>query len=86
MTRRFVNPGTTESTARFAELAKQLDMAVATLAIAWSLTPDYVGSTIIGATHPDQLDETLAAAGVQIPAEVLGEIDKISTEIRYPMG
>jgi aryl-alcohol dehydrogenase-like predicted oxidoreductase len=86
MAQRFVNPGTLESTDRFAELAKELDMTVATLATAWSLKPDYVGATIIGATHPDQLDETLAAAGVVLPPETLQAIDRISSEIKYPMG
>lgn len=86
MTARFVNEGTLQSTARFAEIAAELGMSVATLAIAWSLQHDFVASTIIGATHPDQLDETLAAAGVVLPVEILERINAVSRELRYPMG
>ena len=86
MTRRFVNEGTLASTERFSEIAAELDVSVATLAIAWSLVHDFVGSTIIGATHPDQLEASLAAADVTLPADALARIDEISRDIRYPMG
>ena len=86
MTARFVNEGTLRSAERFAEIAAEHGMSLATLAIAWSLAHDFVGSTIIGATHPDQLDDTLAAAGKTIPVEALERINAISREIRYPMG
>ena len=61
-------------------------MPLATFAIAWTLTRDFVGSTIIGATKPDQLKETLGAAQVKIPEDALAEVDKITKEILYPMG
>jgi aryl-alcohol dehydrogenase-like predicted oxidoreductase len=86
MTARFVNDGTLRATARFSEIAAEQGMSITTLATAWSLAHDYVGSTIIGATHPDQLDDTLAAAGRKLPADVLAQIDAVSREIRYPMG
>ncbi len=86
MTARFVNEGTLRSTARLAEIAAEQGISVATLAIAWTLAHDFVGSTIIGATHPDQLDDTLAAAGRPLPMDVHERIDAISREIRYPMG
>jgi aryl-alcohol dehydrogenase-like predicted oxidoreductase len=86
MTRRFVNEGTLSSTARFARIAEDAGMAVSTLAIAWSLAHDFVGSTIIGATTPDQLTDTLAAADVKLPADVLAACNEVSKEIRYPMG
>ena len=41
-------------------------MSVATLATAWTLTHDFVGSTIIGATTREQLNDTLAAADVTL--------------------
>ena len=61
-------------------------MSLATFAIAWTLTRDFLGSTLIGATHPDQLDDLLAAADAKLPPEALVAVDKISREIRYPMG
>lgn len=86
MTARFVNEGTLRSTARFSEIAAEQGMSIATLATAWSLAHDFVGSTIIGATHPDHLDDTLAAAGRKLAPDVLAQIDAVSREIRYPMG
>lgn len=86
MFRRFVNEGTLESTRRFQVLAQQAGMSVATLATAWTLAHDYVGSTIIGATSPEQLTETLAAADVVLSADVLKACDAVSREIKYPMG
>jgi len=85
MTRRFVNERTLASTARFMELAAQAGMSSVTLAVAWTLTRDFVGSSIIGATHRSQLDETLAAANVTLSSDAIAAVDKISGDIRYPM-
>ena len=67
------------------DLAKQCGLSPVTLAVAWTLTRSYVGSTIIGVTHPDQLDEHLAAAETTLPEDVLLACDRISKEIRHPM-
>ncbi|MGH7789554.1 MAG: aldo/keto reductase [Candidatus Binatia bacterium] len=86
MTKRFVNERTLSSTARFARIAEEAGMTVATLAIAWSLAHDFVGSTIIGATTAEQLTDTLAAADVTLAKDVLAACNEVSKEIRYPMG
>ncbi|HYD49609.1 MAG TPA: aldo/keto reductase [Terriglobales bacterium] len=86
MTRRFINERTLAATARLAKVAADAGMAVATLATAWTLSHDFVGSTIIGATIADQLKETLAAAEVTLSAEVLDACKQISRDIPYPMG
>ena len=86
MTRRFVNERTLESTARFTQIARDAGLPVATLAIAWTLTHSFVGSTIIGATAPDQLTDTLAASDTTLSADVLAACNEVSKEIRYPMG
>jgi aryl-alcohol dehydrogenase-like predicted oxidoreductase len=86
MTRRFINEHTLASVDAFSELANSCDTSIATFATAWSLTRDFVGSTLIGATTKAQLEETLAAATLTIPADVLAACDKISKKIRYPMG
>jgi len=67
-------------------IARDAGLPVATLAIAWTLTHDFVGSTIIGATSADQLADTLAASGTVMPADVLAACNEVSKEIRYPMG
>ena len=86
MTRRFVNERTLGATARFAAIAREAGMTVTTLAAAWTLTRDYVGATIIGATSPQHLEDSLAAADVTLSADVLTACDQVSKEILYPMG
>ena len=43
-----------------------------TFAVAWTLTRDFVGSTLVGATSAEQLDESLAAADVTLGARGAG--------------
>ena len=86
MFRRFVNARTLESTARFAAIAQEAGLATATLATAWTLSHDFVGATIIGATKPEQLTDTLAAADVTLSADSLKACNQVSKEILYPMG
>jgi len=85
MAARFVNDGTRATFDGMAAIAREHGIAPATFAIAWTLTRDFVGSTIIGATRCNQLDETLAAADVKLPAEALQAVDKLTSDIRYPM-
>ena len=70
----------------FAAIAAEAGISVVTLATAWSKQHDFVASTIVGATHPDQLDDILAAADLTLDAETLRKIDAVSKEILYPMG
>jgi aryl-alcohol dehydrogenase-like predicted oxidoreductase len=86
MTKRFVSERTLEATGRFAALAREHGLAPVTFATAWTLAHDFVGSTLIGATSPEQLDETLAAAQVRLDPAALEACDRISREILYPMG
>ena len=86
MARRFLNERTLQSTRRYQEIAADLGMSVATLAIAWSKQHDFVASTIIGATSPEQMPELLAAAEVTLGPETLQRINAVSSDILYPMG
>ena len=86
MARRFVNKKTLESTGSFQAIAEDAGMSVVTLAIAWSKQHDFVASTIVGATCAGQMPEILAAADVTLGGETLKAIDKVTREIKYPMG
>lgn len=86
MTKRFVNEKTLESTRRFAAIAREAGMSPVTLAVAWTLAQDFVGSTIIGATDPAQLPDALAASAVTLPADVRQACDAVSRDILYPLG
>ena len=86
MTRRFVNPKTLGATERFAKVAADAGLPVVTLAVAWSLAHDFVGSTIIGATRVDQLEDSLRAADVTLSRDVVAACDSVTKEFLYPMG
>jgi aryl-alcohol dehydrogenase-like predicted oxidoreductase len=86
MAARFLSEQTLAATERVAEVAASCGIALPTFAIAWTLTRDFLGSTLLGATAPEQLDATLAAADTALPPEALARVDAISREIRYPMG
>ena len=83
---RFLNPKTLASTERFMGIAKEAGMSLTTLAAAWSKQHDFVASTIVGATHVDQLPDIFAAGEITLSAETMAAIDAVSREIMYPMG
>lgn len=85
MARRFVNDRTLAVVEALRPIAIDLGMSVTTLAVAWSKQHDFVASTIVGASHIDQLDESLAASKVDLDAETLARIDAIDEAIPNPM-
>ena len=86
MARRFVNDRSLASTERFMAIAAEAGMSPVTMAVAWSKQHDFVASTIVGVSAEDQLADIFAAADLVLPADVMAAIDKVSREIRYPMG
>ena len=48
------------------KIAAEAGLAPVTLAVAWTLAHDFVGSTIIGATSVAQLEDSLKAADVKL--------------------
>jgi aryl-alcohol dehydrogenase-like predicted oxidoreductase len=86
MAKRFVNDKSLASTERFAGIAAEAGMSLVTLATAWSKQHDFVASTIVGATHIDQVADILAAAEVTLDADTMKKIDAVTKDILYPMG
>lgn len=85
MAQRFVNPRTLEVVARVEKIAEDLGVPLVTLATAWSKSHDFVASTIIGASHVDQLEDSLAAASLELTPETLERIDAIERDIPNSM-
>ena len=56
------------------------------MAVAWSKQHDFVASTIVGVSKEAHLPEIFAAADLVLSDDVMKAIDKVSKEIRYPMG
>lgn len=86
MASRFLNERTLKATEEFMKIAKDYEMSVTTMAIAWSKQFDFVASTLIGATSEEQLDDTLKASEVTLAKEILDRINDVSKRIPYPMG
>jgi aryl-alcohol dehydrogenase-like predicted oxidoreductase len=86
MAKRFVNEKSLTSTERFTAIAQEAGISVTTLATAWSKQHDFVASTIVGATHEDQLPDIFAAADLTLDKDVMKKIDAVTKDILYPMG
>ncbi len=86
MSQRFINEKTLSSADRLGKIAADAGMSLTTLAVAWSLAHDFVGSTIIGATAVDQLEDALAGAEVKLTQEIQDACNRVSRDIMYPMG
>ncbi|MFD6697919.1 MULTISPECIES: aldo/keto reductase family protein [unclassified Microbacterium] len=56
-------------------IARELDLSLPQLAVAWVLQNQNVASAIIGASRPEQVLENVKGSGVEIPAELLERID-----------
>jgi len=86
MTKRFLSDAARAMTASVHAIAAECGVHPVTFAVAWTLTKDFVGSTLVGVTSEDQLDVHLAAADTSLPADALAECDRLSREILYPLG
>lgn len=58
-------------------LADSLGLTLAQFAIAWVLQNPNVASAIVGASRPEQITSNVKASGVEIPQEIMKQIDDI---------
>ncbi len=86
MAGRFLNEKTLAATARYSEIAEEIGISSATLAVAWSKQFDFVASTIIGVTSVEHLDDSLAAIELKLSDDVLPKCHAVHNAILYPMG
>ena len=63
-------------------VAKEAGMSLATLAVAWVLANPAVTAPIIGASRPEQLADSLAAATTPFPADLKARLDDLTIEWR----
>ena len=64
------------------EIANEVGVALPTLAVAWVLANPQVTSPLLGASKPEQLDATLAAAHYVLDPEVKQRLDDLTAEYR----
>ncbi|WP_308636316.1 aldo/keto reductase family protein [Paenibacillus silvisoli] len=59
------------------DIAGELEITMAQLALAWILRQPNVASAIVGASRPEQVVENVAASGVKLSDEVVARIETI---------
>jgi aryl-alcohol dehydrogenase-like predicted oxidoreductase len=74
---RFMRDDLLEAVQNLRPIADELGITMAQLAIAWVLREPGVSSAIVGATRREQVDENVAASGIELPPEVLKRIDEV---------
>jgi voltage-dependent potassium channel beta subunit len=58
-------------------IADELGITMAQMALAWVLREPGVSSAIVGASQPEQVDENVAASGIELPPDALERIDEV---------
>lgn len=61
--------------AKLEPIAKDMNLSLAQLAIAWVLSNSNVSSAIVGASRPEQIQENAKASGITLPEDILSAID-----------
>ncbi|MGN7148223.1 aldo/keto reductase family protein [Arthrobacter sp. SAFR-179] len=72
---RFMQPEVLERVEKLKPIAQDLGVPLATLAVAWVLANPNVSAAIVGASRPEQLDDTVKAAELVLGPETLELID-----------
>ncbi|MFF1881921.1 aldo/keto reductase family protein [Pseudarthrobacter sp. NPDC058196] len=72
---KFMQPEVLERVEKLKPIARDLGVPFATLAVAWVLANPNVSAAIVGASRPEQLDDTVKAAGLVLGRETLELID-----------
>ena len=81
---RYSGPTAVEATQKYADLAKEHDLSLAQMSLAFVNTRPFVTSNIIGATSMEQLKENIGSIDVDLSDEVLKGIEQIHAEIPNP--
>ena len=65
-----------------AKLADEAGLSLTTMAVAWVLRNPAITSPIVGASRPDQLDDTVAAVDVTLDDDLAQRLDEMTSEYR----
>ncbi|WP_298627976.1 aldo/keto reductase, partial [uncultured Thermus sp.] len=74
---RFLTEENRRKVQKLKAVADELGLTRTQLALAWVLRLREISSAITGATRPEQIQESLGAAGVDLPKEALERIEAI---------
>lgn len=59
------------------QIAQSLGITLVELALAWVIRDPIVASALVGASRPEQIEQNVKAAEVELPTEVLERIDEL---------
>ena len=62
-------------------IAREVNLSMAQLALAWILRQHEVASVIIGASRPEQIADNIAASGVALSDDTLRAIDEVLKDV-----
>jgi 1-deoxyxylulose-5-phosphate synthase len=79
---RYWNEHAFETVEALRKLADQAGVSLVTLAVAWVLANKAVTAPIIGASRPEQLDASLAAAEYKLDPDLKRQMDELTYEYR----
>ena len=74
---RYSNPQAKAATDKYVALSRQYDLTPAQMALSFIQQQPFVTSAIIGATTIEQLQENLESANLELPRQLLREIDAV---------
>lgn len=79
---RYWNERSFGTVAQLHKLAEEAGVPLATLAVAWVMANPLVTAPLLGASRPEQLDATLAAADYKLDAGLKQRLDELTAEYR----
>lgn len=79
---RYWNERSFASVAQLHALADEAGVPLATLAVAWVMANPLITAPLLGASRPEQLDATLAAADYKLDAGLKQRLDELTADFR----
>jgi aryl-alcohol dehydrogenase-like predicted oxidoreductase len=79
---RYWNERSFGTVAQLHQLADEAGVPLATLAVAWVMANPLITAPLLGASRPEQLDATLAAAEYKLDAGLKQRLDEMTSEYR----
>jgi D-threo-aldose 1-dehydrogenase len=77
------NEGVHRAALAMADACRRHGVELATAALQFSLRDPGIATTVVGMSRPERLDETLAAAAVEIPVDLWDELDTLVPDRRW---
>ncbi len=78
---RWLQPSVLETVERLKPIAAEAGLSLAQFALAWVLREPNVAAAIIGASRPSQIEENVAASGVDVDPALFAQAERIAATI-----